>query len=98
MTAIKNIVFDVGNVLLRYDPAYIVAKSFPEHTAPQSLIEGIFGHQTWLNLGLGLITETQAIDEYHARLGLEIGRLQQLAAIIKESLTPIPGSAELLKK
>ncbi len=95
---VKNIVFDVGNVLVRYDPALIIAKSFPEHPDQNALVQGIFKHQTWLDLNLGYITEAQAIQEYHSRLGLEIERLQKLAHITKESLIPVPGSFELLRR
>ncbi|MBS0286112.1 MAG: HAD family phosphatase [Proteobacteria bacterium] len=94
---IKNIVFDVGNVLVRYDPVYIIAKSFPEHPNQATLVQEIFKHETWLALNLGYITEAQALLEYHSRLGLEIERLQQMAQITKESLTPIAGAQKLLR-
>ncbi|MGD9591548.1 MAG: HAD family hydrolase [Candidatus Berkiella sp.] len=95
---IKNIVFDVGNVLVRYDPTYIIAKSFPAHPDQASLVQGIFKHQTWLDLNLGIISEAQALQEYHERLGLELEHLQQMAHITRESLTPIAGSFELLRR
>ncbi len=95
---IKNIVFDVGNVLVRYDPDFIVSCAFPAHEDPKALVQGIFKHQTWYELNLGQISEQQAIKEYHSRLGLEIEQLENLAQIVKESLIPIPGSIELLKQ
>ncbi len=95
---IKNIVFDVGNVLVRYDPSFIIAKSFPGHPDHESLVEGIFKHQTWLDLNLGLVTESQALQEYQSRLNLEIELLQQMALHTKESLVPLPGSFELLRQ
>ncbi|MBI2792636.1 MAG: HAD family phosphatase [Gammaproteobacteria bacterium] len=95
---IKNIVFDVGNVLVRYDPHFIINAAFPGHQDPAELVHGIFKHQTWYELNLGHISEQEALLEYHARLGIDLGSLQMMAQIVKESLTPIPGSIEMLKQ
>ncbi len=95
---IKNIVFDVGNVLVRYDPDFIVTCAFPTHEDPKALVNGIFKHQTWYELNLGHISESEALKEYHSRLGLELAQLENMAQIIKESLVPIPGGIELLKQ
>lgn len=93
---IKNIIFDVGNVLVRWDPTHIVSVAFPEYKHPSSLAQSIFKHQTWLDLNLGLITEKEAILHYSARLGLEQADLAIMMQIVKTSLVPIPGSFELL--
>ncbi len=95
---IKNIVFDVGNVLVRYDPDFIVSCAFPAHEDPKTLVNGIFKHQTWYELNLGHITESDALKEYHSRLGIPLDQLESMAQIIKESLVPIPGGIELLKQ
>lgn len=95
---VKNVVFDVGNVLVRYDPAHIVANVFPHHPDHDLLINGIFKHQTWLDLNLGRITEAQALKEYQKRLNLELSHLEHMAEFTKNSLTPLPGSFELLQR
>lgn len=95
---IKNIVFDVGNVLVRWDPHTIINESFPNHASPQSLMEAIFKHQTWYDLNLGLITEAQAITHYHERLNIDKDSLELLIQIAKASLLPIQESILLLER
>jgi putative hydrolase of the HAD superfamily len=90
---IKNIVFDVGNVLVHYDPAAIIKQCFPEENEQKQalLVQSIFKQQTWYDLNLGLITEAQAIQRYHNELGIEIAQLRHLVETVKVSLTPLDG-------
>ncbi len=94
----KNIVFDVGNVLVRWDPQGIIHHVFPEHTSPHQLMLKIFKDQTWYDLNLGTINEKEAIDRYHQQLGIDVPRLEYLLQAVKESLNLIPGSVELLRR
>ncbi len=95
--AIKNVVFDIGNVLVTWDPSGIVARFFPEHPEHAALTQAIFKSKTWLDLNKGFITETQAIAHYN-KLMPEIEKIQfeKLMVYVKESLTPVQGSFELL--
>lgn len=94
---IKNIVFDVGNVLVRYDPAAIVSEAFPLHEDKATLVQSIFKEKIWYDLNLGHISDDEAIQGYHSELGIAIADLQSMLTIVKNSLTPIPGTIELLK-
>ncbi|MGE3320001.1 MAG: HAD family hydrolase [Candidatus Berkiella sp.] len=95
---IKNIVFDVGNVLVRWDPQHIINHVFPNDENAPLLVQNIFRHQTWYDLNLGTINEAQAIDRYHQQLGISQAQLQILLQVVKESLVPVPGSIELLER
>lgn len=94
--AFQNIIFDVGNVLLRWDPHFIVTQTFKETSDPAQLVQTIFKHQTWLDLNLGLLSEQEALVEYQTRLGIEMARLEEMMETVRESLQPLPGSLELL--
>ena len=96
--AYKNIVFDVGNVLVRWDPQFIVNHVFPEDDDPAKLMLKIFKSQTWYDLNLGTLTENGAIDRYHQQLGIDVPRLEHLLQTVKESLVLVPGSVELLQR
>jgi putative hydrolase of the HAD superfamily len=91
---IKNLVFDIGNVLIKWDPKSVLDKVFPHNN---DLFPKIFKHQIWYDLNLGLVTEAEAIEAYHQQLGLEKSKLQQLLFDLKESLIPIDGSLKLLE-
>ena len=95
--AIKNIVFDVGNVLVRWDPQGIVERVFDGHANLPQLMQEIFKHETWLLLNRGEITEVEAIDRYHQLLKIDKKHLQHLVNVVKDSLTPIEESIALLE-
>ncbi|HDM7598167.1 TPA: hypothetical protein PZ808_003109, partial [Staphylococcus aureus] len=57
---IKNVVFDVGNVLVRWSPIEIVRLTFGNDVDAEALAKDLFMSAIWLDLNKGLITETQA--------------------------------------
>lgn len=95
---IKNVVFDVGNVLVRWDPHAVVVAHFPENQDHEGLTQLIFKSSTWFDLNKGLISQTEAIAQYQRLLKIEESRLNTLMHAIKESLVPIEGSFALLKQ
>jgi len=95
---INNIVFDIGNVMVVYNPSQVVTRLFPNHKDTQLLTQQIFKSQIWLDLNLGKCTEQEANIQYNAWLGIEIAQLELLMQKIKESLVPVAGSFELLIK
>jgi len=90
---IKNIVFDVGNVLVRWEPYEVINAVFPEN---DPLVFYKLIRPIWLDLNLGKITEDQAIDLYHSLFNIPKNKLIQFMHQLKVSQTPIPGSLELL--
>ncbi|MCL9783711.1 HAD family phosphatase [Vibrio sp. S4M6] len=95
---IKNVVFDVGNVLVRWSPYEIVRLTFGEDVEATDMAKRIFLSDIWSSLNKGEMTETQAISRYEERLGLKKETLEVLFYYIKESLIPIYGMYELLCK
>lgn len=94
---VKNIVFDIGNVLLQWKPDKVVAEVFPEVSDSEALTKQMFKCDLWKDLNRGLLTMPDLIASYHQTLGIPLPRLEYLMEQIKESLTPIPGSLELLE-
>ena len=95
---IRNIVFDVGNVLVRWDPLGIVQAAYGlEGEAAESKREAIFGtsdHFRALNRGEMTVEETKAA--YVAEGVLDEKEAHALFAALFESLTPVPGTEELM--
>lgn len=96
--AIKNIVFDVGNVLVVWDPVNIIKTYYEELAAPEALAEEIFKHPTWFALNRGEITEEEALSQYAKRLRFPMAELEALVAHAKASLVLIEGSVTILKR
>lgn len=60
---IKNIVFDMGNVILRWDPQYIASR-LTDNPDEQIMIEkDLFGSKYWQMLDQGLISVDEVIKE-----------------------------------
>ena len=93
---IKNIVFDIGNVLVKWAPHEVLKKFFPNHPNTFELNQRIFKSPTWMDLNRGKMTEKEAVIIYHRELGISISKLEELMEQVKLSLTPIEGSFELL--
>lgn len=92
---IKNIVFDIGNVLVKWAPYEVLSPIFPEQDEKE-LFEKM--RPIWIDLNLGKYTETEAISLYHEELGLPKDKLQKMMYEFKVRQTPLPGSIELLQR
>lgn len=65
---IKNILFDMGNVLLRFSPMEILNKAgVPEEDHPL-LMREVFMSKDWIKLDRGSVTDEEAIASMSARL------------------------------
>lgn len=95
---IKNIVFDVGNVLVRWDPLSVVIQTFPDVVDPAQLSKAIFKHETWFNLNLGVIDEPEAVRLYQQRLQPHADEFQHMMDNIRRSLVPLEDSIALLRR
>ncbi|MBY0461907.1 MAG: HAD family phosphatase [Alphaproteobacteria bacterium] len=93
---IKNIVFDIGNVLVKWAPHDIVNKVFPNHPNTFELNQKIFKSPAWMDLNRGKMTEKEMVLIYNKELGISLPELEYLMEQAKQGLTPIEGSFELL--
>jgi len=94
----RNVVFDVGNVLLSWDPRAILR----EHLAPAADLElhrrAIFDHPDWVELDRGTLDEAEAILRFAGRTAAPLDLVQRLVQASKSSLTPMPESLALLEE
>lgn len=93
---VKNVVFDIGNVLVQWQPVYITDNSFPEESLPPLILKKIFQSPIWFDLNLGKITELEATKLYSQELDIPADKLIRLLRKNLRSLMPIEGSVELL--
>lgn len=92
---IKHIVFDVGNVLVKWAPLEVINSVFPE-LDPKEFHQKMY--PTWIDLNLGRLSENEAINQYHTNLGLSKERLSNFMHELKRHQQPLEGSIELLTK
>ncbi|KWT97373.1 MULTISPECIES: HAD-IA family hydrolase [unclassified Variovorax] len=96
----KNVVFDVGAVLLSWEPVSLVHAVVAPHTptaqAAHALACEMFHHEDWLGFDRGTHSLEDAIGRMALRLSLPVERLNTTLAPVGERLEPIDVTIELL--
>ncbi len=65
---IKNIVFDYGNVMIRFDPAYMVGRYVSDARDAALLAEVVFDRLYWDALDDGSITDGEIVEAVKKRI------------------------------
>lgn len=95
-----NVVFDLGAVVVAWEPARLLQAHFPERAptaeAAQALARAFFHHEDWLAFDCGLRSVDDVVARTASRLGLPASTVHDMVAPLGERLDPIPDSVELL--
>ncbi|MBO5109513.1 MAG: HAD family phosphatase [Clostridia bacterium] len=65
---IKNVVFDFGQVLVRFEPAYMVGRYVTDEADAKLLTEVVFDRRYWNRLDAGTITNEETVAACRTRL------------------------------
>jgi len=95
---IKNIVFDIGNVVVRWAPLEIVRLTFGDSESIEDRAQSIFQSDIWLKLNKGLLSEHDAKAQYQAALGFSEIECEHLFYYVKQTQILIYGSVDLIKR
>jgi FMN phosphatase YigB (HAD superfamily) len=93
---IKNIVFDLGNVLISFKPADFLDKTGYEADAKNIIISDIFSSREWGFLDNGDITTTEAIEKISARSSLQREQIASVFNLRSKIMYPINRNTRLL--
>ncbi|MBI9102313.1 MAG: HAD family phosphatase [Spirochaetales bacterium] len=66
-----NIIFDVGGVILNWDPVEIIKSFFPEEENPKEILNKLIQHEDWANLDKGVIEQSEAVRNMAERTDFE---------------------------
>ena len=91
---IQSLVFDLGAVLLNWQPAQIVSGFTNDVQLQQLLLDAVFLSDTWKAMDRGDITEQEARFRFARDSQLSAKQIESLMTLIKESLTPIEPMVE----
>lgn len=95
---IKNVVFDIGNVVVRWAPLEIVRLTFGNIDSAEEKVKSIFQSDTWLDLNKGTISESEAKLQYQQLLGFSELDCERLFYYVKQTQILIYGSVELIRR
>jgi putative hydrolase of the HAD superfamily len=92
-----NIIFDLGGVVVTWDPSEFVKNTVEDKQNQQILQTEMVNHPDWIDLDRGILTEGDAVQRGAIRTGLPEFEIQRLLRAVPPFLTPIPDSLKLVK-
>jgi len=98
---IKNVIFDVGNVFVRWSPKEIVARCFnlqKDSDENRHRTEALFHGPLWRSLNRGELTQQEAERAYQAQFGLSAEETKSLFFHIMDHLEAIDGTEEIANR
>ena len=100
MISYKNILFDMGNVLVTYNPEWVIRHYTEDEELIREVKNIVFNSQEWFLLDAGLIEEEKAERNWMERLSSDKAR--ELAHLSFQNwhlynMKTIPGTAEMIR-
>jgi putative hydrolase of the HAD superfamily len=96
LESVLNIVFDVGGVVVTWQPKEIIAKVFADPVVQATVLTEIVEHADWLALDRGTLLEPEAIVRAAKRTRLPGADVARFLREVPPALVPIPETVELL--
>ena len=93
---IKNLVFDLGNVLISFRPSDFLDKKNYPRTIKSKILSDIFGSKEWLMLDNGDINTQQAIDGIALKSTLNKEEITHIFNLRHEIIFPLDQNVRLL--
>jgi epoxide hydrolase-like predicted phosphatase len=93
---VLNLVFDLGGVVVTWEPAALIAKIFADPMVQALVRTEILGHADWLALDRGTLPRQDAIRRAAQRTGLSEAEVAALLQQVPPALVAIPATVDLL--
>ena len=94
---IKNIIFDLGNVLVKYSPENFLKKYIKEKNQ-EAFITNIFKSKEWLELDRGTLSYEDAVEIFSKRVPEEKENIERLfRENISSCISPIEENVEIMR-
>ena len=95
---IKNIIFDLGNVLVKYSPENFLGK-YVKSENQEAFITNVFKSKDWLELDRGTLSYEDAIEVFTKRVPEEKESIEKLfRENISSCISPIEENVEIMRK
>jgi putative hydrolase of the HAD superfamily len=93
---IRNIIFDLGNVIFNFKPEYFLRKYTNDDDYIQYFISNVIRSRIWLKLDRGTISIKKAEEEFIKKLPEDRKFIEMFFMHWMEMLTPIQENVEIL--
>ena len=94
---IRNVVFDMGQVLIRYEPDRYIRELEVSEADGKLLMEQVFRSLEWTRMDWGELTDEQAAESICARLPARLhAAARKLVLGWEQPILPVPGIGELI--
>ena len=94
---VRNVVFDMGGVVLEWNPEKILADFYTKAPLRSTLRHALFLHPDWRAFNRGEMEETDLLQRVALRSERPLAELTGLLDSMRESLATKPATLELLR-
>ena len=98
LSGVHNVVFDLGGVLVEWDPESIVAAVFEAPQVQAAVRRAVFEHPDWLALDRGTLSEEEAVARFARRAAQPAAAMRRLMDQVRVSLAPKADALALLEE
>lgn len=95
---VKNVIFDLGGVLIEWNPDRILASCYADPEMGAIMKTALFQHPDWLQLDRGTLSEADLLVRAAGRTGRPAAELSGLFDAMRESLHTKAETVALLEK
>lgn len=94
---IKNVIFDIGNVLMTFDPYHYYKDIFQDDERTKEICNRIFSHEAWLKYDQGLYFLDDLSTIYHKEYPQYAKEIDAILKDWMKLMQPMPISFSLMK-
>jgi putative hydrolase of the HAD superfamily len=95
---IENIIFDLGGVLVTWNPEQMVSTAFPDPAIRKLVLKAVFGGNEWHKFDAGILKEEEAVSIYSKKTRLPAQEIEKLFTVYRQSILPIPESLQMMEE
>ena len=96
MAEIRNVIFDMGQVLLKFTPERIFSPFFPDPKELARVREVIFDSGEWAAIDTGLVSEEEKVEGWIRALPEHERAIRAMMAEWYRGMEPVEGMEELI--
>jgi putative hydrolase of the HAD superfamily len=93
-----NVIFDLGGVVLNWEPKKLIADFFPAKVSGEKIVTGLLKHKDWAEFDKGTLSSEEILKRASERTDISVVELREFLYEILERLTLKLKTMELIKE